>query len=251
MKVGVQLEPQHTTVDQLRDAWRRADALGVDEIWTWDHFHPVHGDPAGAHFEGWTLLTAMACDTSSARIGVLVSCMTYRNPDLLADMARTVDHISGGRVILGLGAGWYAEEYEDYGYEFGTTGGRITALERGVARVESRLARLNPPPPGPLPLLIGGGGERRTLRIVAEHAAIWNLVASEPAEFAAKSRRLTEWCEVLGRDPASIERSVLIHGSTDARRFDEFAAAGAETLILPVGAPFDLAPVEAFMSAAR
>lgn len=251
MKVGVQLEPQHTTMDALRDAWRRADALGVDEIWTWDHLRPVHGDPAGPHFEGWTQLAAMACDTTNAAIGVLVSCMSYRNPDLLADMARTVDHMSGGRVILGLGAGWYEEEYEDYGYEFGTIRERLDGLERGIARVKDRLSRLSPPPAGPTPLLIGGGGERRTLRIVAQHADIWNLVASEPEELEGKNRRLDEWCEDVGRDPSSIERSVLIHDRTKVDLYEQFVAAGAETLLVPVGAPFDFAPVESLMSAVR
>jgi probable F420-dependent oxidoreductase len=249
LKVGVQLEPQHCSIAELRGAWRRADALGVDSIWTWDHFFPLRGDPDGHHFEGWTLLATMACDTSYASIGVLVSCNSYRSPDLLADMARTVDHVSGGRVILGVGAGWCERDYREYGIEFGPPAARLVALEAGIERIRARLAKLNPAPLGPLPLLIGGEGERVTLRLAAAYADIWNCLG--PVEkFAAKNKVLDGWCERLGRDPTSIERSVLLYGEHDLDHVEAFLAAGATHLIVPVRAPFNLSAVRPLLSLA-
>lgn len=247
VKVGVQLEPQHASIETLRAAWTAADALGVDSIWTWDHFFALSGDPDGPHFEGWTLLAAMAIDTSSAQLGVLVSSNTYRSPDLLADMARTVDHLSAGRVILGIGAGWNERDHREYGFDFGTAASRLVRLEGGLQRIKERLAALHPPPLGALPLLIGGEGERVTLRLAAAYADIWNGFG--PVEhFAHKNAVLDGWCERLGRDPTEIERSVLLNHEGDLDRVDGFLEVGATHLIVPSRSPFDLAGVDRLLA---
>jgi probable F420-dependent oxidoreductase len=248
-RVGVQLQPQHTTIDDLRRAWREADQLGLDSIWTWDHFFPLYGPDDGGHFEGWSLLAALAADTSNANFGMLVTCNTYRNPDLLADIARTVDHISGGRLYLGIGAGWFERDYTEYGYDFGTPSTRLKALEAAVPRIKRRLKLLNPPPAGRLPILIAGGGEKVTLRIVAAEADAWNTFG--PVEnFAHKNRVLDEWCAKIGRDPVAIERTVLI-GANEIERADDYVAAGADHLLISVEHPYNLDDAERLLALSR
>jgi probable F420-dependent oxidoreductase len=246
MKVGVQLHPQHTDIGTLRDAWERADALGVDSLWTWDHFYPLYGPADGEHFEGWTLLAAMAVTTKKVPFGMLVTCNSYRNPNLLADMARTIDHLSGGRFILGLGSGWFERDYIEYGYEFGTAGGRLRKLRDNIPVMKERLAKLNPPPIGKMPIMIGGGGEKVTLHIVAEHAQMWNGFGP-PEKFAHKNRVLNEWCEKVGRDPSEIERTVSI-GPKDIPQLDDFLEAGAEHIIMRGVQPFDFDPLEELLA---
>lgn len=250
-KIGVQLHPQATTVDKLRAAWKAADELGVDSLWVWDHFYPLYGDPDAAHFEAYTLLAAMAADTTNARIGALVTCNSYRNPELLADMSRTIDHLSGGRFTLGIGSGWFERDYQEYGYEFGTAPGRLRKLAEDLPRIESRLGKLTPGPVhGHLPILIGGSGEKVTLRLVAQHADGWNAFGP-PESFAAKNAILDEWCAEVGRDPAAVERTVNLNSTDELELIDEFLDAGATHLILGLGEPFDLEGVHRLVGAAR
>jgi probable F420-dependent oxidoreductase len=206
IRIAAQLHPQHGTWPALRAAALEAEALGYDIVYTWDHFFPLYGEPDGPHFECWSTLAAIAEATSRIELGPLVSCNSYRNPDLLADIARTVDHISGGRTILGIGAGWAERDYDAYGYPFGTVGDRLGALESAIPRIRSRLARLNPTPQREMPLLIAGVGERRTLRLVAQYADGWHAeFPSRPSELTPKVDALRRWCDEVGRDPAEIE----------------------------------------------
>ena len=250
-KVGVQLHPQHTTMGELREAWRAADAMGVDSIWVWDHFFPLYGAADGPHFEGWVTLSTLAADTRLAKVGMLVTGNGYRNPELLADMARTVDHVSGGRAYLGIGAGWFERDYDEYGYEFGTGGSRLKALESSLERIKARLAKLNPPPMGRLPILIGGGGEKVTLGLVARFADAWNGFGP-PETYAHKNRVLDQHCADVGRDPAEIERTVLINGDEfgDA---DAYLEAGATHIILGTGAEgeFELTDIQRLIDLRR
>ncbi|MGN6033713.1 MAG: LLM class F420-dependent oxidoreductase, partial [Thermomicrobiales bacterium] len=223
---------------------KAVDASGADTLFNWDHFFPLSGDPDGAHLDNWTALGAMAEVTERVQIGCLVSAIGYRNPNLLADMARTLDHLSDGRAILGVGSGWNQRDYEEYGYEFGTAASRLHDLDVAMPVIMDRLARLNPPPiQSPFPILIGGGGEKVTLRIVAQYATIWNGQA-EPEVLAHKNRVLDDWCARVGRDPGEIERSAQIFGP-QLDRLDDYLEAGITHFILDAKGPdYDLAPLE-------
>jgi probable F420-dependent oxidoreductase len=206
IRIAAQIHPQQGTWAGLRGAALEAERLGYDIAYNWDHFFPLYGNRQGPHFEAWSVLAAWAEATSTIEIGPLVTCIGYRNPDYLADVARTTDHISGGRVILGLGAGWYRRDYDEYGYEFGTVGSRLASLEQAMPRIEARLERLNPAPVRRMPILIAGVGEQRTLRLVARHADGWHAAFPEsPDELVPKVAALRRWCDVEGRDPADIE----------------------------------------------
>ena len=244
IRVGVQVQPQHTTFQQMREAWMEAEELGVDTIFTWDHFYPLYGEPDGTHHECLTTLASMAEVTSRAEIGALVTCNSYRNPELLAHAHTTIDHISGGRVILGVGAGWFERDYDEYGYEFGTAPDRLRALARDLPRIRERLGKLNPGPVGPMPILIGGSGPKVTLRLVAEHASMWHGFG-DAADYRAKSEILAGHCEKIGRDPSEIEHTRgVMRGLLD--HADGLHEAGVSHFIIGItGAPggYDLEPL--------
>lgn len=241
-KVGVTIHPQQCTIQQLRDAWRRADSLGVDSIWFWDHFFPLYGNPEGNHFECWSLLAAAAVDTRAQHIGPMVSCIGYRNPDMLASIAATVDQLSGGRLVLGLGAGWFERDYDEYGYDFGEARDRVRTLREALPRIKRRIAALHPGPAGPMPILIAGGGEKVMLRLVAEHAQMWNTIAGLD-EFKDKSAVLDEWCARLGRDPREIERTANV-GRLTGPEIGRWLDAGLQHFVLRLAYPFDTKDLE-------
>ncbi|MFI5609829.1 LLM class F420-dependent oxidoreductase [Amycolatopsis sp. NPDC051903] len=247
LRIGVQLQPQHADYDSIRRTASAAEDLGVDIVFNWDHFFPLYGDPDGLHFECWTMLGAWAESTSRVEIGALVTCNSYRNPELLADMARTVDHISGGRLILGIGSGWFEKDYDEYGYEFGTAGGRLDDLAESLPRIESRLGKLNPAPTRKIPVLIGGGGEKKTLKLVAKHADIWHGFG-DPEVVERKVKVLDQHCADLGRDPGEIERSVGVQGDPDELG-PKLAELGVTTFTVGVGGPdHDLTDVKKWLA---
>ena len=225
VRIGLELSPQHCTIDELRRVWRIADEAGFDHVWGFDHLNPIDGDLGGSVFEGWTLLAAMAEVTSRARIGLMVTGNTYRHPGLLAKMAVTVDHLSGGRLEFGLGAAWAEVEHQMLGLPFPGTGERIHRMGEALvlikklwtedrADLDGRFYRLdgavaNPKPvqrPHP-PVWIGGSGEKVTLRYVAEHADVWNAGGTEVSIAVRKGQVLDGHCDAIGRDPREIRRS--------------------------------------------
>jgi F420-dependent oxidoreductase-like protein len=223
--LGIKLSPQNCAIGDLRAVWRIADEAGFDHLWAFDHFNPIFSDVAGDVFEGMTLLAAMAEATSRVRIGLMVAGNTYRHPGVLAKMATTIDHLSGGRLEFGLGASGAEVEHTMLGIPFYTAGERIRRLGEALtvcrklwteerASFDGRYYKLsdavsNPKPvqrPHP-PIWVGGAGEKVTLRVVAEHADVWNVIGSVE-EVVRKASLLDQHCADVGRDPAEIKRSV-------------------------------------------
>jgi F420-dependent oxidoreductase-like protein len=225
IKLGAHVGQQNMPMDTMRALWRKLDPK-VDWISAWDHFYEA--PPAGGtieHFEAMTTLGALAADTTHARLGCLVFYVGYRNPASIAKAAATLDHISGGRFELGLGAGWHEQEARAYGYDFPPVGVRLDMLDEATTIIRSLLTQDRTTftgkhysvdnasnLPGPLqariPIWIGGLGEKKTLRLVAKHADGWNAAYTTPENFARLSGILDEWCEKQGRDPATLARSV-------------------------------------------
>jgi F420-dependent oxidoreductase-like protein len=227
IRFGVQTAPQNTTWEELVAIWREIDALGYDTAWTFDHFLPIFSDPEGPCFEGWIALAALAAQTRRVRVGTLVTGNTYRNPAILANMAATVDHATGGRLEFGIGAAWFKPEHDAYDVPFPPIGTRMAMLDESLRIIRAMWTEKAPSfegkhyrihealcEPKPLqkphpPILIGGGGEKKTLRLVARHATMWNGFGS-PEEFKRKIGILAEHCRAEGTDVDAIEKSVLI-----------------------------------------
>ncbi|MDQ1545256.1 MAG: hypothetical protein QOH69_160 [Actinomycetota bacterium] len=247
IRLGVQVAPQHALYPKIRDTVASLEDAGVDIIFNWDHFFPLSGAPDGEHYESWTMLAAIAEQTSRVQLGALVNCNSYRNADLQADMARTIDHISGGRFIFGTGSGWFERDYDEYGYQFGTPGQRLDALADALPRIEARWAKLNPPPIRDIPVLIGGGGEKKTLKIVAKHADIWHSF-SDAATLTRKLGILGEHCATVGRDIGEIEISTELRGRSEADAAEQLEL-GVTTFTLGITGPdYDLAPVKKWIA---
>jgi len=262
LSFGVKTAPQHTTYADILRVWEEADGIPeIEHAWVFDHFMPLGNDPTGPCLEGWTLLTALAARTERLRIGAMVLGNTYRHPAVLANMGATLDIISNGRLDMGIGAGWNELEHTAYGIPLYTTGERIRRLGEAceVMRLmwteeapdfdgryyQLRGARCEPKPvqqPYP-PFVIGGSGEKLTLRIVAQYAAVWNFSGGSVEEFQRKSGILDEHCAAVARDPATIARSVqLLMDPADlaASRatVQSYIEAGANHIILSLRAPY-------------
>jgi probable F420-dependent oxidoreductase len=247
IRIGVQVAPQHALYPKIRDAVNALEDAGVDIIFNWDHFFPLSGEPDGLHFESWTMLAAIAEQTSRVELGALVNCNSYRNADLQADMARTIDHISGGRFIFGTGSGWFERDYDEYGYEFGTVGERLDALGEALPRIEARWAKLNPPPTRHIPVLIGGGGEKKTLKLVAKHADIWHSF-SDAETLQRKLGILGEHCATVGRNIGEIEISTELRGRGEADA-TEHVGLGVTTFTVGISGPdYDIDSVKKWLA---
>ncbi len=295
MQLGAHVGQQNMAMDEMRALWRRLDQAGMDWISVWDHLYEA--PPAGGtipHYEAVACLGALAAETQHARLGCLVFYVGYRNPGLLAKAAVTIDHISGGRFELGIGGGWHEWEAEAYGYDFPSVGERLDMLDEAASLLTSYLTNertthdgeyfrasnasmLPAPVRGHLPLWIGGVGEKRTLRLVARYATGWNAAYISPEEFGRLNRVLDQHCDDLGRDPATIERSINVmfdlgrdeaslaaqwgdmwervsggslHGAPDtaADRILEYRAAGADMVNVALRAPVDDEVLEAYLT---
>jgi len=257
-RYGLKLS-QNATIDQLRAVWRVADDAGFDHCWCMDHLATLGPRDDGPIFEAWTLLAGMAVATSRTRIGCMVTGNTYRHPAVLAKAAVTVDHLSGGRLEFGLGAGWAENEHAMLGLPFGSRGDRADWLEEACQVIVSLWTRprtsfdgghyqlagavAEPKPvqrPHP-PIWIGGSGPQRTLRIAARYADVWNAAGGSPAEVAEASAVLDQRCAEIGRDPAQIRRSVQfrVAGAEDGLlgQAEAYRAAGVTEIVLMLHSP--------------
>jgi alkanesulfonate monooxygenase SsuD/methylene tetrahydromethanopterin reductase-like flavin-dependent oxidoreductase (luciferase family) len=303
LKLGILLWSQVGTWPAMLDAARRVDRLGYEHLWTWDHINAIYGDWDQPILEGWSLLNAWAMATERVRLGLLVGANTFRNPGIQAKNATTLDHVSGGRAILGLGGAWFDVEHTAHGIDFGTGfGQRLDWMDESAAAMRRLLDgevvtsepgghyhfdgahQLPPPVQARLPIMIGGGGEKKTLRTVARYADMWNGFG-DAATLKHKDEVLRAHCEAVGRDEREIERSVgckivirdseaaaqrvwaeqMAHNTVERADWDDAhtawigtpeqivdeirsrVAVGVETVIVELPAPYDVETIERLM----
>jgi len=307
LRLGLNLWSQAATWPSFLAAARRAEALGYDHFWTWDHVLAIFGEEDQPIFEGYTALAAVAQATSRIRLGLFVGANTFRNPGIAVKALTTIDHISDGRAIMGMGGAWFGSEHRAFGIDFGSGfGQRLDWLNEAASATRALLdgetvtsapggrysfdaLKINPAPvQAHLPIMIGGGGEQKTLRIVARYADMWNVFGT-PETVAAKDAILRARCEEVGRDPEAIERSLgckvtirsteaeakraeaawLEHNRTPASRMDgdvsvwtgtpdqiaetmrSYRRVGFHTFIVELPAPYDEETVEALATVVR
>jgi F420-dependent oxidoreductase-like protein len=266
VRFGVQTMPQNVAYKDMADVWSEADDLGYDALFAFDHLMPILDDVGGPCFEGWTLLASLAAKTKRVKVGLLVTGNTYRNPALVAKMAATVDHATDGRLILGLGAGWFEREHDAYGFPFHTAGGRARRLVEAVEVIRQlftqdrtnftgKYYQLKDAPFAPKtvqkphpPILIGGMGPKVIQPLAARRANIWHFFVREGGADEAKKvvASFDEICRKEGRDPAAVEKSTslspqdLAQPSAEVhKRVQALADAGVGFLLLPLRPPYD------------
>jgi F420-dependent oxidoreductase-like protein len=275
-RFAVKTPTHHTTWDRMLEIWRAADEMDVFEsAWNFDHFYPIRGDSDGPCLEAWVTLSALAQATNRIRVGTMVNGMHYRHPAVTAAMASSLDIVSGGRLELGLGAGWYELESDAYGIELGTIGERMTRFEEGTEVIHLLLtqehtdfegkffrldnARNEPKPvqqPRP-PIVIGGKGEKRTLRLVARFASMWDAMFVEDQKDEWLRLREVMWghCQDVGRDPTEIACSSHLSIAPDpdpgevAQRAATMFDTGIDVVILGFTAAHDGGTVESIATA--
>jgi F420-dependent oxidoreductase-like protein len=234
MEFGIQTGPQHAAFDEILAVWRTAEREGFDHAWTFDHFIPIFSNPEGPCLEGWTTLTALMAQVPRLRGGTLVTGNSYRHPALLANVAASLDVITGGRVEMGIGAGWWEMEYRAYGYDFPHVADRIRALEESVQimiglwtekrasfsgrhyTITDALCEPKPVQKPHIPIWIGGAGPQLTLRVVARHAQGWNTFLIPREDYQLLLGALEKHCEAIGRDPATVRKSLAASLVIDA-----------------------------------
>jgi F420-dependent oxidoreductase-like protein len=298
-RLGVLIWNQYTDWSSFRDVGAKADRLGYDQLWTWDHLYPIVGSPDGPMLEGYMALAGWAAVTKRATLGLMVGANTFRNPAMVVKSITTLDHVSGGRAVLGIGGAWFETEHTAFGIDFGSgVGERLDRLDEAVELMREMLrgrratargtyyravdVRNDPPPvQARLPILVGGGGEQKTLRTVARFADIWNVANVDPETAAHKADVLRRHCDEVGRDPDEIEMSIslgpalvrnrredaapqiaamrarnremdreILHGSPVeiAERIRAYRASGFSNVLYHLGSPYDDETLERFVA---